>query len=212
MPTAQNSVLVNHKLQKLGFGTLKDPTLFDQMAAVIRDHTHFRRLLMAVEQGQRHVAYQALAAKLRFKAKPLEDYEIESRTLAEQNQLPHYDPKSLAVTEWKPQEIETQAYKARKCACGMTFNPTAGELECGDCRIARDKLAKIAAEAIDRDLREAEATQQLTLCCRVCTYEQKFRVKKRSAAYKIARSYGWMIEHKGTTALCRACKPKDSLN
>src|ERR1035438_6443707 len=111
MPTAQNSVLINKQLQKLGFGTLKDPSLFDQMAMVIRDHQHFRRLLMSVEEGQRHVAYEALASKLRFKAKPLEDYVIESRTLAEQNQLPHYDPKTLAVTEWKPQEIVTQEHK-----------------------------------------------------------------------------------------------------
>src|ERR1017187_8360128 len=105
MPTAQNSVLVNKQLQKLGFGTLKDPNLFDQMAMVIRDHTHFRRLLMAVEQDQRHVAYEALASKLRFKANSLEDYEIESRTLAEQNQLPHYDPKTLVATEFKPQSF-----------------------------------------------------------------------------------------------------------
>src|SRR5271166_5161743 len=113
MPTAQNSVLVNKQLQKLGFGTLKDPNLFDQMAMVIRDHTHFRRLLMSVEEGQRHIAYEALASKLRFKAKPLEDYVIESRTLAEQNQLPHYDPKTLAVTAWKPQEITTEEGRLR---------------------------------------------------------------------------------------------------
>src|ERR1700675_4058682 len=111
MPTAQNSVLINKQLQKLGIGAMKGPNLFSQMAMVIRDHTHFRRLLMAVEPSQRHVAYEALASKLRFKAKPLEDYEIESRTLAEQNQLPHYDPKTLAVTEFKPQSIETQEYK-----------------------------------------------------------------------------------------------------
>src|ERR1035441_7780363 len=90
MPIAtNNSVLVNKQLQKLGFGTLKDPSLFDQMAMVIRDHTHFRRLLMAVDEGQRHIAYEALALKLRFKAKPLEDYITESKILAEQNQLPH---------------------------------------------------------------------------------------------------------------------------
>src|ERR1035441_1676797 len=112
MPTASNnSVLVNKQLQKLGFGTLKDPSLFDQMAMVIRDHTHFRRLLMAVDEEQRHIAYEALASKLRFKAKPLEDYITESKILAEQNQLPHYDPKTLAVTEFKPQSFETEEFK-----------------------------------------------------------------------------------------------------
>lgn len=176
MPTARNSVLINKQLQKLGFGTLKDPNLFAQMAMVIRDHTHFRRLLMAVEPGQRHTAYEALASKLRFTAKPLEDYEIESRTLAEQNQLPHYDPKTLAVTAFKPQVIETEEYR----------------------------LSKVAEEAIDRDLREAEATQECTLVCAGCTREQKFRVKKRSAMPKVARQYGWMFPSRDK-ALCMAC-------
>ena len=180
MPTVQNSVLINKQLQKLGFGTLKDPNLFSQMAMVIRDHTHFRRLLMAVEEGQRHIAYEALASKLRFKAKPLEDYEIESRTLAEQNQLPHYDPKTLAVTEWKPQEITTAEHK--------------------------DKLIKIAEEAIDREFREAEATQQCTLVCHRCTFEQTFKVKKRSAMPKVARQHGWTFPTRDK-ALCRACSP-----
>jgi len=177
MPTAsKNSVLVNRELQRMGFGTLKDPNLFDQMAMVIRDHQHFRRLLMAVEQGQRHVAYEALAAKLRFKAKPLEDYELESRQLAEQNQLPHYDPKTLAVTEWKPQEIKTTAY-----------------------------LQSVAEKAIDRELRESEATQECTLVCAKCTYEQKFRVKKRSIMPHVARQDGWTFSEDGKKAFCRAC-------
>lgn len=173
---SKNSVVVNKELQRLGFGTLKDHNLFDQMAMVIRDHQHFRRLLMSVEQGQRHIAYEALAAKLRFKAKPLEDYEIESRTLAEQNQLPHYDPRTLAVTGWKPQEIQTQEFK----------------------------LAKVAEQAIDRDLREAQATQSCKLACFRCTYEQSFRVKKRSIMPKVARDHGWTFPARDR-AMCRAC-------
>ena len=179
MPTAQNSVLINKQLQKLGFGTLKDPHLFDQMAMVIRDHQHFRRLLMAVEQTQRHIAYEALASKLRFKAKPLEDYEIESRQLAEQNQLPHYDPKTLAVTAVKPTEIQSDEY--------------------------REKLLKVAEEAIDRDLREAQATQYCDLVCCRCTFEQRFKTKKRSALRKVAGQYGWTFSADGKRAVCRAC-------
>ena len=176
MPGAQNSVLINKQLQKLGFGNLKDPSLFDQMAMVIRDHTHFRRLLMSVEEGQRHIAYEALASKLRFTAKPLEDYVIESRTLAEQNQLPHYDPKTLAVTAWKPQEIETQEHK----------------------------LARVAERAIDEDLRLSEATQIWTLVCAKCTFEQQFRVKRRSNGPRVARRDGWTFPELDK-AICRAC-------
>jgi len=191
MPTDQNSVLINKQIQKLGFGTLKDPNLFDQMAVCIRDHTHFRRLLMAVDPEQRHIAYEALHNKLRFAAKPLEDYVTESKILAEQNQLPHYDPKTLAVTEWKPQEIETQEYKQ-------------------EVSVRDKKFITIAEEAIDRDLREASATQQCILTCAHCTYEQEFRVKKRSAMPKVARQYGWTFP---TTdkALCRACS-KSTMN
>src|ERR1035438_7957154 len=196
MPIAtNNSVLVNKQLQKLGFGTLKDPSLFDQMAMVIRDHTHFRRLLMAVDEGQRHIAYEALALKLRFKAKPLEDYITESKILAEQNQLPHYDPKTLVATEFKPQSFETDEYK-RKVAVlpsgtvqdrseGSRLSKAAEEVEYGcNCtsitgpsehceahgapfreRERQKELSKAAEEAIDRDLREASATEQCTLVC-----------------------------------------------
>ena len=189
MPVAsRNSVLVNKELQRLGFGTLKDPNLFDQMAMVIRDHQHFRRLLMSVEQGQRHIAYEALASKLRFKAKPLEDYEIESRQLAEQNRLPHYDPKTLVVTEVKPTEIQSPEYRE---AC---------------------KLAEVAEKAIDRDLREEQATQMCDLVCARCTYGQQFRLKKRSALRKVAGQYGWTFSADGTRALCRACSPKPTDN
>lgn len=195
MPSTQNKNQVNRELQRLGFGTLKDPTLPDQFAAVIRDHSHFRGILMHIPQGlERKNWYDALSAKVRFKAKPLADYEMESRMLAEANQLPTYDPKTLEVKEYTAPKIESEEYKQQK---GVIANR----------RQEPDKLAKVAEEAIDRDLREGQATQELSLVCRACTFEQKFRVKKRGTAYKIARQYGWSIEAKGTTALCRSCKP-----
>jgi hypothetical protein len=179
MPTVQNVAKVNKELQRLGFGTLKDPNLFNQMAMVIRDHTHFRRLLMSVDEGQRHIAYQALAAKLRFKPWPLEDYIIESRTLAEQNQLPHYDPKTLSLKEFEVQNVKTE-------------------------------LEAVAEEAIDRDLREGQATQQVELVCKKCTRAQKFRVKSRRTLYKLAAEHGWFIEDKD--CFCPKCKPQVTLN
>src|ERR1039458_7153029 len=214
MPTAQNSVLVNKQLQKLGFGTLKDPHLFDQMAMVIRDHTHFRRLLMAVDEEQRHIAYEALALKLRFKAKPLEDYITESKILAEQNQLPHYDPKTLVATEFKPQSFETDEYKESNRP-KLDYDPLS-KLSARPSGTVQDRaegsrLSKAAEEAIDRDLREARATQECTLVCATCTYEQKFRVRKRSSMPKVARQYGWTFPTV-EKALCRACSPKPTDN
>lgn len=177
MPAASaNSVLVNKELQRLGFGDLKDPTLPAQFAVCVRDHDHFRGILMHMPQPERSQWYQAMIPHVRFKAKPLADYEMESRGLADQNQLPHYDPKTLAVTDWKPQEIQTQEFR----------------------------LAKVAEQAIDRDLREAHATQSCKLVCFRCTYEQSFRVKKRSIMPKVARDHGWTFPARDK-ALCRAC-------
>jgi len=226
MPKAEvNSVLVNKELHRLGFGTLKDPNLFEQMAVCIRDHTHFRRLLMAVEPGQRHIAYEALHAKLRFKAKPLEDYVIESRTLAEQNQLPHYDPKTLAVTEWKPQEFHTrrtdvicELCEANEAVTGdgkWHRYGTPEQCVCAENWLYPDgysvapshsrKLAAVAEEAINRDLREGQAKTQNTLICHKCTKQQTFRMKSRRSLFKIAAEAGWFIDH--LKAYCPECKP-----
>lgn len=193
MPVAQNHRQVNRELQRLGLGHLKDPNLIANMAFLVRDHDHFRGILMHMPMPDRKEAYDCLAPKLRFKAKPLEDYEIESRRIAEEKQLPHYDPATLGATEWKPQEIETQEHRLSR------FDEP-----------AQSSLAKVAERAISTDLREQNATQQLRLTCRMCTYEQVFRVKRRSSAYKLARQDGWQVDKH--TALCRSCKPKPAIN
>src|ERR1035438_2162117 len=181
MPTLsridKNNVKVNRELQRLGLGHLKDPNLIANMAFLVRDHDHFRGILMHMPNPDRKEAYDCLAPKLRFKAKSLEDYEIESRRLAEEKQLPHYDPKTLEAKEWKPQEIET----------------------------AEHKLAEVAEEAINRDLREGQATIQNTLVCHKCTKMQQFRMKHRSSLFKIVAEAGWFIDN--LKAFCPDCKP-----
>lgn len=183
-PIPKDQRQVNRELQRLGLGHLKDPNLIANMAFLVRDHDHFRGILMHMPMPDRKEAYECLAPKLRFKAKSLEDYEIESRTLAEIKQLPQYDPKTLEAKEWKPQEFHTQI--------ALEVTPNA--------------LTAIAERAISTDLREATANQQLTLVCRQCTFEQSWRVKRRSSAYKLARQDGWEVDKH--TALCRLCKPK----
>jgi len=162
----------------MGLGHLKDPNLVANMAYLIRDHAHFRGILMHMPMPDRKDAYEALSPKLRFQAKSLEDYEIESRTLAEQKQLPQYDPKTLEAKEWAPQEIETQEHK----------------------------LARMAEEAINRDLREGQAKIQNTLICHKCTKSIIFRMKLRSSLFKLAAEAGWFIDE--LKAYCPDCKPK----
>ena len=186
-PIPKDQRQVNRELQRLGLGHLKDPNLIANMAFLVRDHAHFRGILMHMPMPDRKEAYECLAPKLRFKAKSLEDYEIESRNLAEQNQLPQYDPKTLEAKEWKPQEFKTSRFDDE----------------------SKPSLAAVAERAISTDLREATANQQLTLVCRACTFEQSWRVKRRSSAYKLARQDGWLVDKH--TALCRNCKPKPSI-
>jgi hypothetical protein len=186
MPAVQNIRQVNRELQRLGLGHLKDPNLMAQMAFLVRDHAHFRGMLMHMPPADRHEAYKCLAPRLRFKALPLEDYEIQSKQEAEKRQLPEYDPKTLEAREWGSRNVETPEYKAEP----------------------RSVLTETAEKAIARDLREAGAKYQLELVCSICTFEQKIRVKRKSSAYKIAKQDGWTFTEQGKKALCFACSKK----
>lgn len=170
MPTAQNSVLINKQLQKLGFGDLKDPTLYIQFAACVRDHAHFRGILMHMPQPERSKWYEAMRPHLRFNAKPLFDYEMESRTLADQNQLPSYNPATLECREYSPAQIETEEFR----------------------------LAKIATEAIETEKHE-KARGRLTLVCTKCTVSQTFYHEQRKIAQKDAHEAGWRWDERNGT-------------
>ncbi len=238
LQTSSQRNKVNRELQRLGFGNLKDPRLHLQFAAVIRDHAHFRGILMHIPEGlDRKQWYEALAPNVRFKAKPLADYEMESKQLAEQNQLPTYDPKTLEAKEFKPQEFKTQRDDVicelceanhavtgdgkwhhygtpEQCVCATSrfvpdgYNlapyrmkptwPTVDEVA--------DKLATVAEEAINRDLREGQAKVQNTLICHKCTKQQKFRMKYRSSLFKLAAEAGWLIDN--LKAFCPDCKAR----
>lgn len=236
MPVLQGKTQVNRELQRLGLGHLKDPNLIENMAFLVRDHAHFRGILMHMPMPERKEAYDALAPKLRFKALSLEDYEIAARTLAEQKQLPHYDPKTLEAKEWKPQEFHTRRadVSCDMCEAGHAVTGdgkwhhygTPEQTTCAQSWLypdgypvapshprimdSADKNVKVAERAIAQDLREAGATQQLTLVCRQCTFEQSWRVKRRTSAYKLARQDGWQVDKH--TALCRLCKSKSAIN
>ncbi len=161
---------INHELKTLGFGGLEDRNLFSQIASLYRTDDSFRGLLMSTAPDQRRIAYEALKPHLSFKAKPLEDYETETKLKAEREQWDVYDGTHFP----KP------------------FDSTS-------------KLSKFAEQAIARDWREKGAKGIFSLVCRACTFEQSWKVKRRTSAIKLARADGWMINGKET--LCRACKP-----
>jgi hypothetical protein len=107
---------MNDFLAKKGLGGLDDPNLFHQMAFLIRDHEHFRGILMLVPPQDRYTAYTALAPKLTFKAKPLDDYEAEAKYEAERKQLPVIDSRTGELREFKAPDINELATKAIKDA------------------------------------------------------------------------------------------------
>ena len=144
----------------------------------IRNHEHFRGVLMAVEPGLRKEAYEALSPKLRFKARPLGDYIFMAAQRADALQLPSYNHETLEVTPYRVPAV--------------SLEPPQTQLE------------KSCSEAIARDLREDGAKQRLTLDCSICTREQIWKVKRRASAYKLAKQEGWTFPTRDT-ALCPAC-------
>jgi hypothetical protein len=212
MPAVQNKAQINRELQRIGLGKLSDPKLFDQMAFLVRDHDHFRGMLMHETPSDRAQMYQCLAPRLRFKAKPLEDYEAESKRIAEEKQLPQYNPANLECREITPYHAKTEEFvaaerlkaEAERFVDSMRKPEVKTELHVPHGE--RSVLSDAAERAIARDLRESSGTNyQLTLVCCQCTFEQKIRVKRKPAAYKLAKQDGWTWLEHGKKALCFAC-------
>lgn len=88
---------INTYLGHNGLGQLDDPGLLPQLGYLVRDHDHFRSLLVACVPEERRNMYDALASNLRFKARTLDEYLTEARQQAEAEQLPtwhgdHFEP------------------------------------------------------------------------------------------------------------------------
>lgn len=64
----------NELLARTGLCQLNDPDLMHQLAYMVENHEHFRRVLMKVEASKRNEAYEAMRPYLRFEAKPLFSY------------------------------------------------------------------------------------------------------------------------------------------
>ena len=99
---------INRYLGDRGLSTLENPgALVQQLGYYVRDHDHFRQLLTQCEPAARTAMYDALSPHLRFEAKPLEDYMIAAKEMAEREQLPQWDGQAQAFTPYKPPEIRT---------------------------------------------------------------------------------------------------------
>ena len=99
---------INRYLGDRGLSTLENPgALVQQLGYYVRDHDHFRQMLTACEPAARTAMYDALSPHLRFTAKPLEDYVIAAKEMAEREQLPQWDARAQNFGMYKAPEIRT---------------------------------------------------------------------------------------------------------
>lgn len=186
---------MNKHLQSHGLGSLDDPTILLQLAVLVKDHEHFRAVLMKVTADKRALCYQALAPKLRFKAKPLDVYESEAKRIAEEMRLPTYDPKTLAVTEFKNAPISEFAKEA---ISGKTKQERQASA-----------LKRRAEDAIAEDLGQGLARGRMFISCTRCDFGATVYATDRIDAYKTLASEGWALE--GEKAFCPDCRPRVTL-
>lgn len=99
---------INRTLGQHGLGQLDHPGLVHQLAYFVRDHDHFRSLLIACEPAERRHMYEAMAPNVRFKAHSFEQYLAEARTDAEARQLP-IQAEDGTLKPYQVPEIKTDA-------------------------------------------------------------------------------------------------------
>jgi hypothetical protein len=85
----RNRQKINNLLGGYGLATMDNPRgMVQQLGFLVRDHDHFRQMLVKCEPEHRTSMYESLKPYLRFPAKPLEDYIIAAKQDAEARQLP----------------------------------------------------------------------------------------------------------------------------
>jgi hypothetical protein len=183
---------MNSHLKAHGFGALDDPTILHQLAFVIGSHEKFREMLMKVTREERANAYRALSTHLRFKAKPLESYEIEAKEIAEKQQLPLYDPVTLAVREMNPTVVSEDAKEA---ITGKTQEE----------RRAAERVI-LAENAIAESLGQEKARGRLEVFCSKCMFGSTVYANSRADANLTLVANGWKIS--GKKAYCPDCVPQ----
>lgn len=125
---------VNRYLGAHGLGTLGENAgaAVAQMAYLVVDHDHFRSLLMACEPPMRREMYGAMTPHLRFPAKPLEDYIIEGKRIAEQEQLP-VATEGGGMRAFNVPEIVSPELAEAQAAANLALAKGALEMVCRKC-------------------------------------------------------------------------------
>jgi hypothetical protein len=171
--TTQERQKINHKLKKMGFGGLDDRNLFAQIATLYKTHDSFRGLLMSTKPDQRRTAYESIRPHLCFVAKPLEEYERETKDRAEREQWDVYDGTNYPKP-FKVGEVESEEYR----------------------------LQKTAERVITKSERENQAKGYLTFTCKRCTKAESFPGLTRVDAAIKARDVGWLFVPKTLCGDC----------
>ncbi len=129
----QNKVIVNRLLASAGLGQLEDGAgLLSQLGYLVRDHEHFRQLLVACEPDQRVAMYEALRANLRFTPKALDVYMSEAGAIADARQWPLLDAATGQLRPHKPVDIRSDEYIAQQAVVRSMAKETL-TLTCAKC-------------------------------------------------------------------------------
>lgn len=166
---------IDRFLRNRGLGGLDDKNLTHQLAFLVRDHEHFRKILTACEPDKRKAAYDQMRPHLNFQAKPLDVYMAESAEVAERRQLPTYYAAD-DIRPYKPAEVGEKKLEAK----------------------IEDALSRAVIEM------QAETKRgRLTVTCRKCIAEASAFVNDRQEGYMALAALGWKFE--GDKALCPDC-------
>ncbi len=219
MPLSERA-RVNHELKRLGFGGLDDPNLIPSIAFFIRNHDHFRSQLFSVKPEERRHAYNALRPHLRFAAKPLDVYEAEMRQMAEERQLPTYDPVTHQLVEYKAGSVDLDLLATEAIRQNRHEKDHGLILTCASCAVVEVFRAKLRKDA-ERDSHKAgwRSNGEKNWCpqhvperctmkleCSVCPVTASIRCWDPQDGYAKARLCGWLIADDAKCPKCAAEK------
>lgn len=154
---------IKQAAQKLGFSDPNSQDFLQQAGACVRDHDHFRKILLSCEPEQRKICYDAMRPHIfRFKPWPMDRYIIKGQQEAEELQLPVFGKDGKLV-----------AYK--------------------DYHGEKPSLDVMAQDAIADAERERNAKGAVTLICDKCTREGRFPAEDYLRGLALAKEKGWIL-------------------
>ncbi len=200
---------INKALAERGLGQLHEEGLLDQIGMIVRNHEHFRKILMKLEPVQRQNCYNSIAPRLRFKAWPLEQYEAEGKAIA-----------SASASRVEPVMVGEQT--ACTCRCNqrsIAKKQLAGETVRASARIdivcpccdghecpehfPKPEIEQAAEFAIGLQLARENARGRMTIICHRCRESVELYAASKVDAYETLAAMGWKFD--GDRAWCAGC-------